>query len=150
MVGVGAAVGALNLAHYELTSRMAGFEVPFGLFPGGVPVASLWALTGRGLSRQMVAVLVLGAGILAGAAFAAWRSGELSLAHWRAEPLTPRTTGQAIAAGLLMGSGIWMAQGCLIKHALSGVPGLMLSSWLTVAGIAGGLWLAAKLTAGRS
>ncbi len=46
-VAVGAVVGALNLGHYALTAGAPGLEVPFGIFPGGFPVATATAVAGR-------------------------------------------------------------------------------------------------------
>ncbi len=44
-----------------------------------------------------------------------------------------------------MGIGIWMANGCLIKHALTGTPALMISSFTALFGILAGIWTANKI-----
>ena len=126
-VVVGAAIGALNLAHYYATTQMSGVETPFGLFPGGFPVATFLGLSGKGLSPDLVAMLVLGIGILIGSMFSARLSGDLTLAKFKAKKLHSAKLRRAAMGGVLMGAGTWMAQGCLIKHTLSGAPGLMLS-----------------------
>ncbi len=144
-VVVGAAIGALNLAHYFTTMQISGVETPFGLFPGGFPVAVLLGLSGRGLSPELVAMLVLGVGILAGSMLSALLSGDLTFSKFKARKLSATKLRRAALGGILMGSGVWMAQGCLIKHTLSGVPGLMLSSFTTLVGIAAGIWLCSQV-----
>ncbi len=67
----GAAIDALNLAHYWATAHMSGVKTPFGLFPGGFPVAALMGLTGHYLYPNLLAIPVLGLGVLAGAALKA-------------------------------------------------------------------------------
>ncbi len=143
-VAIGALIGTLNLTHYFVSAQISGVEIPFGLFPGGFPVALLQAVAGKKLSPELLTILVLGLGILAGAAISARLSGELSLAKFKSRKLTKGKVVRAAVGGVLMGAGIWMAQGCLIKHALSGTPGLMISSLLALAGIVAGIWLSAK------
>lgn len=144
-VVIGVLIGALNLAHYFVSAQISGVETPFGLFPGGFPIAFLQVMTGKKLSPELLAIFILGIGILAGAAISARLSGELTIAKFKARKLTKSKIARATAGGALMGAGIWMAQGCIIKHALSGIPGLMLSSLLTVAGIVAGIWISAKV-----
>ncbi len=142
---VGAAIGALNLAHYFTTKQMSGVETPFGLFPGGFPVAACRGLSGTALSPDFVAMLVLGIGILAGSMLSARLSGDLTLSKFKARKLPAGKLPRAALGGVLMGAGTWMAQGCLIKHTLSGAPGLMLSSFTTLAGIVAGIWISARV-----
>jgi uncharacterized membrane protein YedE/YeeE len=144
-VAIGALIGALNLAHYFVSAHIRGVENPFGLFPGGFPVALFQAAVGKKLSPELLVMLVLGLGILAGAAISARLSGELTLAKFRNRKLAKGKPVRAAVGGVLMGAGIWMAQGCLVKHTLSGTPGLMLSSLLTVTGIVVGIWISAKV-----
>ena len=142
---VGALIGLLNLTHYFVSAQISGVDTPFGLFPGGFPVALLQAVAGKKLSPELLAILVLGLGILAGAAISARLSGELTVAKFKSKKLTKGKVVRAAVGGVLMGAGIWMAQGCLIKHTLSGIPGLMLSSILTVIGIIVGIWIPTKV-----
>ncbi len=144
-VVVGVAIGALNVAHYLTTKQMPGVETPFGLFPGGFPVATFLGLSGKGLSPDLVAMLVLGVGILAGSLLSARFSGDLTLSKFKAKKLSAGKLRRALLGGVLMGAGTWMAQGCLIKHTLSGAPGLMLSSFTTLAAIVAGIWLSAQI-----
>ncbi len=144
-VGVGGAIGALNVAHYFTTKQISGVETPFGLFPGGFPVATFLGLSGKGLSPDFLAMLVLGVGILAGSLLSARLSGDLTLSKFKAKKLSAGKLRRAGLGGLLMGASVWMAQGCLIKHTLSGAPGLMLSSFTTLAAIVAGIWLSAQV-----
>ncbi len=144
-VVVGVAIGVLNLAHYFTTQQMSGVETPFGLFPGGFPVATVLGLLGKGLSPDFLAMLVLGVGILAGSLLSARLSGDLTLSKFKAKKLSAGKFRRAGLGGLLMGVGVWMAQGCLIKHTLSGAPGLMLSSFTTLAAIVAGIWLSSQV-----
>ncbi len=144
-IAVGVAIGVLNLAHYYTTKQMSGVETPFGLFPGGFPVAAFLGLSGEGLSPDLVAMLVLGVGILAGSTLSACLSGDLTRSKFKAKKLSAGKLCRAALGGVLMGAGTWMAQGCLIKHTLSGAPGLMLSSFTTLAGIIAGIWLSAQI-----
>lgn len=144
-MAVGVVIGALNLAHYSTTKHISGVETPFGLFPGGFPVATFLGLSGKGLSPDLVAMLVLGVGILAGSMLSARLSGDLTLSKFKAKKLPVTKLARAALGGVLMGAGTWMAQGCLIKHTLSGAPGLMLSSFTTLVGIVAGIWLCAQV-----
>ncbi len=144
-IAVGAAIGALNLAHYFTTKQMTSVDAPFGLFPGGFPVATFQGLSGKDLSPDFVAMLVLGVGILAGSLLSARLSGDLTLSKFKAKKLSATKLRRAALGGILMGAGTWMAQGCLIKHTLSGAPGLMLSSFTTLVGIIAGIWLCAQI-----
>lgn len=144
-VVVGGAIGVLNLAHYYATTQMPGVAIPFGLFPGGFPVAVFLGLSGKGLSPDLVVMLVLGLGILAGSMLSARLSGDLTLPKFKAKELPAGKLRRAVIGGVLMGAGTWMAQGCLIKHTLSGAPGLMLSSFATLAGVVAGIWVSAQV-----
>ncbi|MEE9402885.1 MAG: YeeE/YedE thiosulfate transporter family protein [Desulfobacteria bacterium] len=145
IVAIGALIGLLNLTHYFVSAQISGVEIPFGLFPGGFPVAFFLGVTGRQLSPELLVILILGLGILAGATISAHLSGELTLAGFKSRKLNKRKVARATVGGVLMGAGIWMAQGCLIKHVLTGTPGLMLSSLLTVMGIVVGIWISTKV-----
>ena len=102
-IAVGAAIGALNLAHYFTTKQVRGVEAPFGLFPGGFPVAASLGLSGKDLSPDLVAMLVLGVGILAGSLLSARLSGDLTLSKLRAKKLSAAKLRRATLGGVLMG-----------------------------------------------
>lgn len=142
---VGLSIGVLNLIHFLLSTKVDGVEVPFGFFPGGVPFASLLFITGQKMSGMMKAILVLGLGIVIGSLVSSIMSKELTFKRFRKSKLQKIKVIQASLGGLLMAIGIWMANGCLIKHALTGTPGLMLSSITALFGILAGIWTANKI-----
>jgi len=53
-----------------------------------------------------------------------------------------------IGGGILIGFGVLLANGCVIKHLLAGVPGLDIASFVVVAGIILGMWLGLKIVGG--
>ncbi|MBU2521229.1 MAG: YeeE/YedE family protein [Proteobacteria bacterium] len=53
-----------------------------------------------------------------------------------------------IGGGILIGFGVLLANGCVIKHLLAGVPGLDIASFVVVAGIIIGMWLGLKIVGG--
>ncbi|MBI2251587.1 MAG: YeeE/YedE family protein [Armatimonadetes bacterium] len=67
---------------------------------------------------------------------------------WKSFLKTKLRTAQIIKScigGLLIGFGVMLGNGCLFKHALSGLPGLSLESILTLIGIISGIWIAMKI-----
>lgn len=139
---VGVIIGFLNLVHYLISTRVREVEMPFGFFPGGVPYAFLLFITGQSMSGMMKAILVLGLGIVIGSLASSIMSKELTFESFRKSKLERVKIVQALSGGLLMGIGVWMANGCLIKHALTGTPALMLSSLTALFGILAGIWTA--------
>ncbi len=53
-----------------------------------------------------------------------------------------------IGGGVLIGFGVLLANGCVIKHLLAGVPGLDVASFVAVAGIIIGMWLGLRVVGG--
>jgi uncharacterized membrane protein YedE/YeeE len=53
-----------------------------------------------------------------------------------------------IGGGLLIGFGVLLANGCVIKHLLAGVPGLDIASFVAVAGIIIGMRIGLKVVGG--
>ncbi len=49
---------------------------------------------------------------------------------------------------MLIGFGVLLANGCVIKHLLAGVPGLDVASFVAVGGIIIGMWLGLKIVGG--
>ncbi len=49
---------------------------------------------------------------------------------------------------MLIGFGVLLANGCVIKHLLAGVPGLDVASFVAVGGIVVGMWLGLKIVGG--
>lgn len=144
----GLGIGALNLIHYFFSPTMIGSH--FGMAPGGFLAAtSAWferTILGKNIIFQGIPpvfrVLILG--IVAGSTVSALTSKELTLASFRKVKVSTRKVLQALAGGIIMGFGVLLGNGCLIKHALSGTPGLLLSSFLSFFGIIAGLWVGTK------
>ncbi len=142
---IGAIIGFLNLVHYLISTLVKEVEMPFGFFPGGFPFAFIKFITGQSLSGMMKAILVLGFGIVIGSLVSSIISKELTFERFRKSKLKKGKVLQAGIGGILMGIGIWMANGCLIKHALTGTPALMISSFTALFGILAGIWTANKI-----
>jgi len=53
-----------------------------------------------------------------------------------------------VGGGVLIGFGVLLANGCVIKHLLAGVPGLDVASFVAVGGIVIGMWLGLKVMGG--
>ncbi len=53
-----------------------------------------------------------------------------------------------IGGGILIGFGVLLANGCVIKHLLAGVPGLDIASFVAVSGIVIGIWFGLKIVGG--
>ncbi|HUU53085.1 MAG TPA: YeeE/YedE thiosulfate transporter family protein [Candidatus Bathyarchaeia archaeon] len=53
-----------------------------------------------------------------------------------------------IGGGILIGFGVLLANGCVIKHLLAGVPGLDIASFVAVGGIIIGIWFGLKIVGG--
>jgi hypothetical protein len=53
-----------------------------------------------------------------------------------------------IGGGMLIGFGVLLANGCVIKHLLAGVPGLDVASFVAVGGIIIGMWMGLKIIGG--
>lgn len=85
-------------------------------------------------SWWLVGLLV---GITAGALLSARLAGDV-----RVRGETPVRYGQLLVGGALLGAGGWIAGGCNLGHGLSGTAQLNVSSWVVVASMAGGVWLA--------
>ena len=137
-LAAGGAVGALNLVHYLLTVSVPD-TVPFGIFPGGsVLLAPMW-LTGK-LSPQFKAIVILGAGIVLGSFIMSLITGKLTAAKFRESKLPKANIWKALLGGFLMGFGLLLSEGCLIRHTLTGLPTLQLSSIVSLAGMVLGMW----------
>ncbi len=83
-------------------------------------------------------------GIVAGGTLSARTAGGLWL---RGEE--PVRYLQLAAGGLLLGAGGWIAGGCNLGHGLSGVAQLNVSSFVVVAAMVAGVWVARR-GAGRA
>jgi len=142
---IGMIMGLLNLVHYLISALVKEVEMPLGFFPGGFPFAFIKFITGQSLSGIMKAILVLGFGIVMGSLVSSIMSKELTFERFRKSRLKKEKVLQAGIGGILIGIGVWMANGCLVKHALTGTPALMISSFTALFGILAGIWTANKI-----
>lgn len=146
----GLIIGVLNLLFYLVISPKI-FGKSTGLAMGGPLATSIaWVEnfifgTNRIFSGIPSIIWSLVPGIIVGAfasAIISKQSGWMSF--WK----TKLKTGQIIktsVGGILVGFGVMLANGCLIKHALSGLPGLSLESVLSLVGIVMGIWCMMKI-----
>jgi uncharacterized membrane protein YedE/YeeE len=150
LVAAGILVGILNLIFYLLLSphllgQSAGLSVGG---PLGTSVAWLEE-TATGKNRiwsGLPPVLwPLVPGILVGALASAVQARRLTWRTLTKAGLNRKQCSRALFGGLLAGFGVFLADGCLVKHALTGLPGLSLESVSVVVGIIAGIWLAMKV-----
>jgi hypothetical protein len=146
----GLIVGALNLLFYLVVSPKI-FGKPTGLAIGGPLATSLaWVEnfifgTSRIFSGIPPIIWFLVPGIIIGAFASAIISKQSGWASFWKTKLKNRQIIKASVGGILVGFGVMLANGCLVKHALSGLPGLSLESVLTLAGIVTGIWCMIKI-----
>lgn len=147
----GLLVGALNLLHYQITPLLAPGNRAAGITVGGpLAVGLSWiekTLTGgHALFPGVPAAFpVLVVGLVLGSFLSALASRELTWASFRRSKLSPARAVKALMGGLLVGFGVLLANGCLIKHGLSGAPGLSLEAFAVLAGIVVGIWTTLKI-----
>lgn len=146
----GLIIGALNLLFYLVISPKI-FGKSTGLAIGG-PLATSFAWVessvfgkNRIFSGIPPIIWFLVSGIIVGAFASAIISKQ---SDWTSFWKTKLKTIQIIKAslgGILVGFGVMLANGCLIKHALSGLPGLSIESVVTLIGIVTGVYVAMKI-----
>lgn len=150
-VAVGVAFGGLNLLYYFLSPPVSGIDRPFGMGPGG-SLAAILAWIEKTLAGSnhlfkgippIFRVLVLG--VFVGSLVSAIASRELTLVRVRQSRLGYRQFCQAGLGGFLIGFGLLLANGCMVKHLYAGVPGLALSGIATGLAIVAGIWTGSKL-----
>ncbi len=141
----GIGVGLLNLFHYLFSSAIDGVNVKFGFFPGGSIVLAPEWIMGKSISPEYKAIVMLGVGIVVGSFISSVLSGDSWLRNFKKGRLSIRKIFQAFLGGAFMGFGILISDGCLIRHALTGVPTLQISSIITFASMILGMWFGLKL-----
>lgn len=87
-------------------------------------------------------------GIVFGAFIDAVWSRQLTWKSFREQKLLKDDLSYDIGGGVLIGFGVLLANGCVIKHLLAGVPGLDVASFVAVVGIVIGMWLGLKIMGG--
>lgn len=142
----GLLVGALNLLYYQIIPLLSPGMRAAGIAVGGPLATSLsWTektLTGGHTLFPGVpaAFSVLIVGLVVGSFLSALASRELTWTAFRKSKLSADRAVKALMGGVLVGFGVLLANGCLIKHGLSGAPGLSLEAFAVLAGILFGIW----------
>lgn len=150
IIAGGLVIGVLNLLFYLVVSpRLFGESTAFAL---GGPLATTLAWTENfifGRNRIFPGIPPVIWSLLPGIVIGALASGILSghsdwTSFWRTK-LETRQIIRTSAGGLLVGFGVLLGNGCLVKHALSGLPGFSFESIVTLAGIGVGIWCTIKI-----
>lgn len=150
LVVAGILIGAANLLIY-LVLTPALFNQASGLSIGGpLAMAFSWLEqkatgTNRIWSGVPPVFWVLIPGIFLGAMASAIHRGRLTRKSFRNSRVSKSQWASALVGGFLVGFGVLLADGCIVKHLLTGVPGLSLESVSVIAGIAAGVWGALKI-----
>jgi len=84
-------------------------------------------------------------GILLGSFISALISKELKWTSFKKTKLRKAQLFQAIIGGILVAFGVLLGNGCLIKHLLSGIPGLSAESLIVFLGIVAGIRTTLKI-----
>ncbi|NVM21168.1 MAG: YeeE/YedE family protein [Desulfobacterales bacterium] len=87
-------------------------------------------------------------GIVLGSFLDAALSRRLTWKNFREQKIMREDLVYDIGGGALIGFGVLLANGCVIKHLLAGVPGLDVASFVAVGGIIIGMWLGLKVVGG--
>jgi hypothetical protein len=87
-------------------------------------------------------------GIIAGSFVDAVSTRQLTWKSFKAQKVLKDDLPYDLGGGVLIGFGILLANGCVIKHLLAGVPGLDIASFVAVGGIVIGMWLGLKIMGG--
>lgn len=147
----GAVVGLLNLFHYFVSPKISIDAKPFAFNIGGSLATTLsWTeriVTGKSLFFQGIPAQFgfLIFGLLLGSFLEALISKKFSLFSSLKAEITRGEVVQAAIGGTLIGFGVLLANGCVIKHLLSGAPGLSLGSLGTVISIGLAVKLGSKI-----
>jgi hypothetical protein len=87
-------------------------------------------------------------GIVLGSFIDALLSRELTWKGFREQKILKDDLPYDVGGGMLIGFGVLLANGCVIKHLLAGVPGLDVASFVAVVGIILGMRLGLKIMEG--
>jgi hypothetical protein len=87
-------------------------------------------------------------GIVLGSFIDAVASRQLTWKGFKEQKVLKDDLPYDMGGGVLIGFGVLLANGCVIKHLLAGVPGLDVASFVAVGGIIIGMWLGLKIMGG--
>ena len=150
----GLGVGLLGLLFYLISSFWSFTGKPEVISIGGFLANTLaWSeraiLTANHLLFGVPPIfrfLILG--IVLGAFIDALLSKQLTWKGFKEQKILKDDLPYDIGGGILIGFGVLLANGCVVKHLLAGVPGLDVASFVAVAGIIIGMWLGLKIMGG--
>jgi len=146
----GVVLGATNLFFYLILSPIL-FGRPTAIALGGPLATTLAWIENTFLGRNKLfsgippILWTLLPGILLGSFIAALISKELSWASFKKKKLGKPQLLRGILGGILVAFGVLLGNGCLIKHLLSGIPGLSAESLIVFLGIVAGIWTTLKI-----
>lgn len=146
----GLALGITNLLFYLILSPGL-FGRPTAIALGGPLATTLSWLenillgTNKLFSGIPPIFWTLLPGIILGSFIAGLISKELKWTSLQKTKLKKSHLFQAIIGGILVAFGVLLGNGCLIKHLLSGIPGLSAESLIVFLGIITGIWTTLKI-----
>jgi hypothetical protein len=147
-------VGLLGLLFYFISPFWSSTGKPEVISIGGFLANTLaWGekaiLQGNYLLSGIPPILrFLILGIVLGSFADAVLSRELTWKDFSEQKVLKDDLPYDIGGGVLIGFGVLLANGCVIKHLLAGVPGLDVASFVAVGGIIIGMWLGLKIMGG--
>jgi hypothetical protein len=150
----GLGVGLLGLIFYFISPFWSSTGKPVVISVGGFLANTLaWGekvtLTANYLLSGIPPILrFLILGIVLGSFVDAVLSRQLTWKGFNEQKLLKDDLLYDIGGGVLIGFGVLLANGCVIKHLLAGVPGLDVASFVAVGGIIIGMWLGLKIVGG--
>jgi hypothetical protein len=150
----GLGVGLLALLFYFISPHWSSTGKPEVISIGGFLANTLaWGekaiVQGNYLLSGIPPILrFLILGIVLGSFADAVLSRQLTLKGFNEQKILKDDLPYDIGGGVLIGFGVLLANGCVIKHLLAGVPGLDVASFVAVGGIIIGMWLGLKIMGG--
>jgi hypothetical protein len=87
-------------------------------------------------------------GLVVGSFFDHVWSRQLTWNSFKAQKVLKDDLPYDVGGGALIGFGVLLANGCVIKHLLAGVPGLDIASFVAMGGIILGMWIGLKIMGG--
>jgi hypothetical protein len=150
----GLGVGLLGLLFYFISPFWSSTGKPVVISVGGFLANTLaWGekvlLTDNYLLSGIPPILrFLILGIVLGSFADAVLSRQLTWKGFNEQKLLKDDLPYDIGGGILIGFGVLLANGCIIKHLLAGVPGLDVASFVAVGGMIIGMWLGLKIVGG--
>ena len=150
----GLGIGLLGLLFYFISPFWSSTGKPEVISVGGFLANTIaWAekvvLTANYLLSGIPPILrYLILGIVLGSFIDAVLSRQLTWKGFTEQKLLKDDLLYDIGGGVLIGFGVLLANGCVIKHLLAGVPGLDIASFVAVGGIVIGMRIGLKIVGG--